>query len=958
MKSCILYLVFSFCLVAQFFAQNGKITGKVIDKETNEAIPMVNILVKNTPIVVQTDIEGKYEIDIKPGEYTIEVKFIGYADVLITGIKVKKGEVTVQNIVLNPNAYQLDVVEVIGEKPLVDTERSASTITIDEDLIRNGTDRKLENILATQTGVIMSNVGVHIRGGRTNETGYYVDGVNAQDPLAGTGFGLDLGGNAISSIDVNTSGASAEFGDATAGTVNVKTKSGGDKFELFAAHKRDNFWNSAYKDWQSVFNQSVYELSFGGPDLITEKLLPKWNIKFPHKIRYQISTKATFSDEYFKNPAKQIYSSTLNKNTFWTPYNNNRWNALAKLNYDINPRQRLAFTYMRSINVNQDRNMLRIVTNSDVGFAPGYQFPFQLQMDNANVYTHQSSLIAANWNHTVGNRVNYTLTVSRLFVDLRADANGRDWRPKTVNEELDPNSIVTFPVLYYNPGSDTAFVNPAPGLINNGGIATLWHDHYAEEYATKGILTIYSKNSFNKFQAGFENKMIEYQWIDIIRPWIGAPIDLGNGQYSQSFRLGDASDVWKVRPAKGSLFVNDQIKYKGLIANVGLRFEYWWVGKFVDDAVENPISPIRDEIREQYRKETTKVFGARAKARLLPKLSASFPIRPNQVLYFNYGHNMIQPHPSFIYAGLNPNYQDQSPLGKLGNPNLNPEVTISYELGLNTQITSNDALMTAVFFKDRYDFVTSTSIIMKDITGREVTRTISINSDYARTRGIEVTYIKRYKKWFSGQIGGSYSLTTGQSSSSNEVLAEILQGGTRNSTKELPLAFDRPLDLKANVTFTLNNGQGLFGQKWLDKTKLYFEAVYRSGQRYTPAIQTGVDAAGRPIYEFDPDPNKRYSKIGPAWKWIDMNLQHWWDVQKTQIVLSLEITNILNFKNVADVNPVTGRAWEPGDDVLYSQRDPRFSSPIDATIGQKLPPDNPARYLQPRHFMLGIAVKY
>ncbi|MDW8348613.1 MAG: carboxypeptidase-like regulatory domain-containing protein, partial [Bacteroidia bacterium] len=152
-----IFTLFFILLVTQLVGQNGKITGKVIDKETNEPVPMVNILVKNTPIVVQTDMDGKYEIDIKPGEYTLEIKFIGYADVLITGVKVKKGETNTQNIILNPNVHQLDVVEVIGEKPLVDTERSASTITIDEDLIKNGTDRKLENILATQTGVIMSN---------------------------------------------------------------------------------------------------------------------------------------------------------------------------------------------------------------------------------------------------------------------------------------------------------------------------------------------------------------------------------------------------------------------------------------------------------------------------------------------------------------------------------------------------------------------------------------------------------------------------------------------------------------------------------------------------------------------------------------------------------------------------------------------------------------------------------
>jgi outer membrane receptor protein involved in Fe transport len=196
------------------------------------------------------------------------------------------------------------------------------------------------------------------------------------------------------------------------------------------------------------------------------------------------------------------------------------------------------------------------------------------------------------------------------------------------------------------------------------------------------------------------------------------------------------SDIWEVSPSYGAVYVSDKYKFLGLVAIIGGRFEYWSPGKFVDDAVNNQDAPIRDELRESYLDGTTEISGKRYKFRLLPKVSASFPIKENQVMYFNYGHSTVLPHPSFLYTGLNPQFTDQSTLSFLGNPDLDPEVDISYEVGLRSQITSNDALNFSAFWKDKYDFITSASIQVEDVTGREVSRTIRINSDYARIRGM------------------------------------------------------------------------------------------------------------------------------------------------------------------------------------------------------------------------------
>lgn len=938
------------CSIASF-AQKATLSGSVTEKKEGgkeEAMIGVTIALQGTSIGNVTDVDGTYLLsDIPPGTYAITFSYVGYEKQVYTGIKFVAGEEKKLTVQLKETDQVIDnAVTIFGDRPLVDVDRGKSTQTIGSDVIEAAPQRQLQGLLNTQTGIVQNPEGISIRGGRTYETAFIVDGVSAQDPLSGTGFGVDLGTNSIQNIEVTTGGGEVEYGDGSSGIVQATTRSGGDKFEFTFGHKRDNFGFN--RDWNSVFNTSVYETSAGGT------LLGKGKDK--NRLRAFFSAKAAFDDQYFKKPADQVISS-IYPNNMWSPTQDNRWSALLKLNYDLSKNVKLSFSYLRSLTVNQDVNMLRI-TGNDVQFAPGYQFDFQLQPDNANTYTHDSNLETLQLTNNVNSKFFYKIVASRLFVHLRADANGRDWRPDVVNSEFDPRSIIQYPNTYFNPGDSITFVNPGPGLYNNGGVATLWHDHFVTEYTLRYTGNYYySTSGVNRLTFGTEAKQQELQWIDIIRPWVGAPVPLANGGTTQSFRLGDISDVWTANPLRGAFYASNRLKYLGLIAEVGGRLEYWFPGSFVDNAVENQGSPIAAQIREDYKNSTGSIFGHRFKMRLLPKISATFPVKENQVLFFNYNHAMVLPHPSFVYTGLDPFYADRSTLSRLGNPNLNPEVDISYELGLKSQLTTNDALTVAAYWKDKYDFITSASLQIPDATGQEVTRTIRINSDYARVRGLEVTYIKRVGRWYRGQLSGSYSVATGQSSSASETLNSLLNTGIREDTRELFLAWDSPFDLKTVNTLTYDKKRGFLGVKALNHFIFYAEAIYRSGRRYTPYILTGNEPiTGRPIYDVNPDPNARYSKLGSSNYWIDLNMRRWFQVKKVRMEVTLEVTNVFNTRNDIIINPVTGRAWQQGDPVPSTQRDPAYIDPRDGR-SSGTPPDNPARYRSPRHFMLGVNIR-
>ena len=66
---------------------------------------------------------------------------------------------------------------------------------------------------------------------------------------------------------------------------------------------------------------------------------------------------------------------------------------------------------------------------------------------------------------------------------------------------------------------------------------------------------------------------------------------------------------------------------------------------------------------------------------------------------------------------------------------------------------------------------------------------------------------------------------------------------------------------------------------------------------------------------------------------------------------------MLNNKNTAIVNPVTGRAYEYGDPVPTEWRDPRYNDPRDPR-SSGTPPNDPARYLQQRNYLVGIALQF
>ncbi len=83
------------------FAQESIVTGVVKDGKFNDALSFANLLVKENNVTAVTDVDGAYQVKLKPGTYTFVFSFTGYNSLTIDDVEVKENNVTRVNATLS-----------------------------------------------------------------------------------------------------------------------------------------------------------------------------------------------------------------------------------------------------------------------------------------------------------------------------------------------------------------------------------------------------------------------------------------------------------------------------------------------------------------------------------------------------------------------------------------------------------------------------------------------------------------------------------------------------------------------------------------------------------------------------------------------------------------------------------------------------------------------------------------
>lgn len=910
--SVFIILLFSASLFGQE-KKTGRLAGAVYEKSSGKPMAGVNLSLKGTYMGASTDIDGYYLIEhISPGVYDIEVSMIGYKIQLRTGIKIAPGETKNLDFQLEESvlAYGQEIV-VVGQKPLLEVDKTASEMTFSSNDIKSKIVENVQDLLTQQPGIVKSDNKIHIRGGRADEGMYIVDGVSIKDPLSGYGNTLYINADAIKELKVITGGFNAEYGQAMSGIIDVVTKEGGDKYTGSFKVKTDYGGLGFFED----YNNQILEFNFGGPEYLLNRLLPAMGLKIPGSFSFFISGYGNVSDSYLPQ-ARKLYPSRSALQPF-AMREENDWHMMGKLSWRISGSKKISFSYDRSLNINQGFFKSFVFSSSN------FPYNYSRHLDHYPTFTSESILTNISWRHTLSPKMFYTITLGRFFNSTRSAVQNKHWSDYVKHQDLDP--------INYLPADSLGnlIIRLGDGFEDYGDYGQ-WYDYYSDRYSFKSDLTN-QLNDKHQLKGGFNLSYTELQVVDINDPW-----------FESASGYGRSYDIYRVYPNSGALYMQDQIKYEGMIVNLGLRYDYWFPGKYVQDAINNPETVIiSDAAREKFKKETFKIFGMRGKGHLSPRIGISHPVSDRDVLYFNYGHFSQQPKGQYIYAKLQSTSAATYQL--FGNPNLNPTTTVAYELGIKHKFNENLMMELKAYYKDMFDYPTSERIEMENPRLGNISYLMYINMDYARSKGIELRIKQRYAKYFSGALNFTYAVSKGKSSNPSDNL--LVQAGViqEKPLKENYLSWDKPIRLTFdfNIQVEENEAPRVFGFQLPDKWAISTHWELESGKRYTPLIDIEKEIR---------DDANPYSKMAPYYHQLDVRFSKQFKLMGFYISALIEVENLFDAKIPRIINPYTGREYRPGD--ILTKRYTRAFNPDPNPIY------NPSKYRWPRIVRYGLSFRF
>src|ERR1700760_3470926 len=276
------------------------ITGTVVDSN-KAAIPGASVLIRNTDTGIErtstTNGDGLFVAPfLQPGRYEVIASGTGFGSVQQENLVLTVGRTVTLDFALHLQTVQ-QAVMVTGTAPLLDTEKTEVSQTVDSSLISNlpVNGRNWSTFaLATPNVVADGNSGLvsyHGISGLYNSN--YVDGANNNQALFSEARGRASGAPYVYSLDsiqefqVDSAVYSAEFGQAAGGQVNAITRSGtnsmhGDlfyylRYPSFNALDPFSKWTALHNNGnpflltQPIHQQQQFGGSVGGP-ILKDKL--------------------------------------------------------------------------------------------------------------------------------------------------------------------------------------------------------------------------------------------------------------------------------------------------------------------------------------------------------------------------------------------------------------------------------------------------------------------------------------------------------------------------------------------------------------------------------------------------------------------------------------------------------------------------------------------------------------
>ncbi|MGK9124810.1 carboxypeptidase-like regulatory domain-containing protein [Olivibacter sp. SA151] len=232
----LIFLTLLFSGSITFAQQKGIVSGVVVDASlNNETMPAVSVAVQGTKLGANTDIDGKFKLELNPGTHILVFSYVGYQTLRDT-VTVKAGNNVNLNVAMASDAQMLDDVVIVGEvrkdteSALLRKQMNSAVITQSigsQEMSRKGISNAAVAItkvtgIAKQEGT--SGVFVRGLGDRYNNTLLNGLPLPSNEPTS-KNISLDLfGTDVIQSIGISKIYTADDYGDVGGATVNILSK--------------------------------------------------------------------------------------------------------------------------------------------------------------------------------------------------------------------------------------------------------------------------------------------------------------------------------------------------------------------------------------------------------------------------------------------------------------------------------------------------------------------------------------------------------------------------------------------------------------------------------------------------------------------------------------------------------------------------------------------------------------
>jgi outer membrane receptor protein involved in Fe transport len=932
-------------------AQTGTLSGTVSDKATKQPIDAVTIQIKGINLATRTKANGQYIIlGVPPGVHAVIAKRLGYQEVEQTGVTVNIDGRRTLDFQLDASQQTLGRITVTAAPPpLIERGVLGSQVTLTQEMIDALPVTSISEALALQQGFQELPPGSNalslgeerrstvpatsVRSSRAGSQINFVEGVAVNNPFTG-GAAISLIPQATGQVQFNRGYMEPQYGNGIAGSISSAIREGGERFAGSVDYQTTALVGAMGSTPDRLLNSNMLRGYLGGA-------IPGTGKKLRASVAAQVQTSRATVIQILEpvapepDPTGALPTSNELERSItpgWYAFGtNSNDQVVGKLTFLQSPTTKF---YVSAVSDVRKREPF--------GAPASVEDPYSIQVSS----TTDAKLFTGGFEKRFGTTV----------LQVKAGRNASERVSCSVWTEVCARGYFVGVGGYAEADpSESGFSNLATGMFWGG-------DEFTSTSARVDVISQATDHHLLKFGGGFTKYDMVFDETQALRgpgglrqvvlfrtlfkakpqEWSSYLQDV----IEYDFLTINVGARFDYALAKGKGFTNPLIPSNETTAREVCEGEVAGIPAFtygtqtgVPACVSGPLAP---NGRPVLLDSATRLAAfddftdAEARVAVSPRIGLSFPLTEVSQVFFNAGRYTRNPNGNDLYTNTNigtiagtaaeggddlcvktavkPGTNECHPPmvfnmpGFIGNPNLRPETSTSYEIGFAALVGNSNqyALNTSVWSRDESSRTAfDTSDQFQDIGATYDNNSIPwylmvVNHSHASARGVELQFRRQPRSGIWGyDVNYGWSRATESGGSLGREFQAIENGDTASATRRTETRAGTDNVHSFNMTLTMairqNNLPKFSGARLLKNTSASFTYSYRSGSPFTPVLVGDPPLLG-----------ERNSVLRPGSHTANAQLTKRFAIGKAQYGVFFRGNNLLRVPNCLRVDLTTG----------------------------------------------------